>query len=76
MPKRRSASGKAKRKPNKYIVFVMDWKKKNASYVKANGHIKATQEAAKHYRAANGLTKGSKKASRKGSKKRSRKGSR
>ena len=69
MPKRRSASGKAKRKPNKYILFVMDWKKKNASYVKDHGHVKATQEAAKHYRAAHGLTKGSKKASRKGSKK-------
>ena len=69
MPKRKSASGKSKKKLNKYIVFVMDWKKKNASYVKAHGQAKATQEAAKHYRAANGLTKGSKKASRKGSKK-------
>jgi len=69
MAKRRSASGKAKRKPNKYILFVMDWKKKNASYVKANGHIKATQEAAKHYRAANGLSKKAPKRSRKGSKK-------
>ena len=57
MPKRRSASGRAKREPNKYVLFVMDWKRENASYVKENGHIKATQEAAKHYRVANALEK-------------------
>ena len=57
MPKRRSASGNAKRKGNKYVLFIMNWKRENASYVKENGHIKATQEAAKHYRVANALEK-------------------
>ena len=62
-------SGK-KRAPNKYIVFVMKWKKDNADYVKKHGHIMATKEAAKHYRQEHGLTKSPKKSRRKSSRKR------
>ena len=47
----------SKRKPNKYILFVMAWKKSNKAFVDKHGHIKATKEAAAAYRAEHGLKK-------------------
>ena len=67
-PKRSSR----KRSPNKYIKFVMKWKKEHPDRVKALGHIGATKEAAAAYRKHHGLAKPAKK-SRKSKRKKSRK---
>ena len=68
----RRKSGKKKRSPNKYIKFVMKWKKENPDRVKKLGHIGATKEAAAAYRQEHGLAKPAKKRSKR-SKRRSRK---
>ena len=72
MAKSRS-SGK-KRSPNKYIKYVMKWKKDHADYVKKHGHVMATKEAAKHYRQEHGITKSPKKSKRKSKKRSSKRG--
>ena len=54
----------SKRKPNKYIQFVMAWKKSNKAFVDKHGHIKATKGAAAAYRAEHGLKKSPKRKSK------------